>query len=301
MPNTQTREVFDTLKKSFTAWNDDNALKLSAALSYYTIFSIGPLIILITGITGIIFGEEAIRGELSSQFQGLMGKAGAKALESFAASTERSSTGVIATITGIVTLIMGATGAFAELESSLNLIWKVERKKDKTPGIVQWFRSRLLTFSIVLVIGFLLLVSLLLNAVLAASSTYISRLFTVPSAFFQILNNITSMGLVTVLFAMIFKILPNAAVRWKDVWLGAFFTSILFTLGKFLIGLYIGNSSPANSFGASATVILVMVWTYYSSLILFFGAEFTKVVSSKNTDLNPTTPNRVESSTLVSN
>lgn len=271
---------FQILKQTAVEWDRDNSLSLAAALSYYTVFSIGPLLILVTGLLGLLFSEEVVQGQISAQFRDLMGDQGAKVVESLVISTQQSHTGLIATVVGSITLLIGATGAFAELKHSLNLIWHVKPKL--TSGVMEFISTRVLSFGVVLAIGFLLLVSLIMNAVLLGAWQYVSELFSIPPGFIEVIYISVSLIMVTLLFAFIFKILPDANLKWRDVWIGSFVTAILFTLGKFLIGLYIGKSSFSNSFGASATVAIVMVWAYYSALILFFGAEFTKVLRNRN-------------------
>lgn len=268
-------EYFQLLKLAAAEWDRDNSFSLAAALSYYTVFSIGPLLILVTGILGLLFEKEAIQGQLTAQFRDLMGEQGAQVIESLVISTQQSQTGLIATVVGIVTLLIGATGAFAELQHSLNIIWHT--KPPKASGILHYIRSRVLSFGVVLAIGFLLLVSLIMNAVLLGAWKYVSELLSIPASSIEVIYLAASLGMVTLLFAFIFKILPDANLKWKEVWLGSFVTAVLFTFGKFLIGLYIGKSSLSNSFGASATLAVLMVWAYYSALILLFGAEFTKV------------------------
>ena len=270
---------FQILKQTAVEWNRDNSLSLAAALSYYTVFSIGPLLILVTGILGLLFEKDKVQGQLTSQFRDLMGDQGAKVVESLVISTQQSHTGLIATIIGFVTLLMGATGAFAELKHSLNLIWHAE--PEKISGIKAFLKTRVLSFGVILAIGFLLLVSLIMNAVLLGAWQYISELLSIPAVFIEIIYLGVSLAMVTLLFAFIFKVLPDAQLKWSEVWLGAFVTAVLFTIGKFLIGLYIGKSSLSNSFGASATVAIIMVWAYYSALILLFGAEFTKVLRNR--------------------
>lgn len=269
--------VWVLLKQTAREWNDDNAVRLGAALAYYTVFSLAPLLILVTAVAGFFLGEEAVRGELSSQLRGLLGPSGAEAVEGVVAGARKTSTGIFATIVGIVAILLGSTGVFTELKGALNEIWEAAPKKSE--GIWGTIRTRLLSFGMVISIGFLLLVSLIANTALATASKYFSGLLPIPPALLQAIYAIVSLGLVTVLFALIFKVLPDIKIRWRDVWVGSFLTAVLFSLGKFLIGLYLGKSSVASSFGASASVVLILLWTYYSSLILFFGAEFTQVYS----------------------
>jgi len=269
----------ELFKEAASKWNRDNAMRLAAALSFYTVFSLGPLLLLATGIAGFAFGEDAVKGQLAAQFRGLVGEQGSKAIEAWVASSWKSGNGLWATLTGLIALLIGATGAFAELNSALNEIWKV--RPLKTSGIIQLLRSRLLSFGMVVVIGFLLLVSLIVSTVLAAVSKFLSGYFPIPSFIMQVIDGVTSLGMTAVLFGMIFKILPGTRVQWRDVAVGSVVTALLFTFGKFLIGLYLGSASVVSSFGASASVALIMLWTFYSSMILFYGAEFTNVYSNR--------------------
>jgi membrane protein len=271
--------LWPTFKRAAVKWNEDNALRLGAALSYYAAFSIGPLLMLSVGIASMVFGNEASQGELARQMQGLIGPDGAKAIEALIAGAKRQDQGVLATIIGIVALFFAASGVFAELQSALNKIWNVDQKKIPG-GIKGMIHTRLLSFAMVLVMGFLMLVSLVLSTILGLVGKFFSGLLPLPAAVFEALNALFSIVIIATLFTMIFKVLPDAKVRWRDAWPGALLTSILFTVGKFLIGLYLGKSAIASSFGASASLALILLWTFYSSLILFYGAEFTQVYSS---------------------
>jgi len=276
---TKLRHVWDLFKQSGIEWNNDNAMRLSAALAYYTIFSLAPLLLLATGIAGLLLGQEAVHGELTKQLTTLLGKEGAKAINDLIANASKPSSGVIATISGIVALLIGATGVFGELKSSLNQIWEV--KVPPSSGVMGFLKERLLSFAMVACIGFLLLVSLVINTVISFMSNFFSGMFTIPPSVLQAIYTVASIFLTTFLFALIFKVLPDKKIQWRDVGLGAAVTAILFTVGKLLIGLYLGSTSVLSSFGPSASVILILVWTYYSSIILFYGAEFTEVHSRK--------------------
>ena len=258
-------------------WNKDNVLRLGAAVSYYTVFSLGPLFIISIGIASVFFGEQAARGELSSQLEHLVGKGGGDAIEEILASSGKHSAGIVASLIGIAILLFGATSVFTELKADLNLIWKCEAKR--VLGIRGFFKDRLLSFAMVLSIGFLLLVSLILSAVIAAAGEKLSRLFHVSISWLHLVSDGASFVLITILFALIFKVLPDTEVEWKDVWVGGAITSFLFVIGKFLIGLYLGQSAVASAYGASGSLVVILIWTYYSSLILFFGAELTRSYS----------------------
>jgi membrane protein len=271
------------VKLSYQGWKEDKASRLAAALAYYTIFSLGPLLIIVIAVTGFFWQKEAVQSAVMSQVQGLVGAQGADFVSSLLTSASSPARGIFATIVGIVTLIIGALGAFNELHNALNTIWEV--KEEETKGFVESVKkiifSRLLSFSMVLGIGFLLLVSLVISAGLSAAQETLGNAIPVSEIVMQIVNLVISVAVITVLFALIFKFLPDAEIAWQDVWLGAFVTALLFSLGKFLIGLYLGNSAVASSFGAAGSLVLLLVWIYYSAQILFFGAEFTQVYANK--------------------
>jgi membrane protein len=267
------------LKQAFNDWNHDNAPRLGAALSYYTLFSLAPLLIVAIAIAALVFGQDAAQGHIVAELRGLVGPAGATAVEELIKNSRREEAGVVATVLGLVTLFLGATGAFAELKSSLNVVWDVE-----SPGAGVWglVRGRLWAFALVLAVGFLLLVSLLVSAAVAATDTILARFVAEPSAVLHAINTALSLVVITVLFALIFKFLPDTEVRWGDVWVGAAVTSALFTLGKFLIGLYLGHSGVSSVYGAAGSVVVLMVWVYYAAQIFFFGAELTQAYARRH-------------------
>ncbi|NJO40966.1 MAG: YihY/virulence factor BrkB family protein [Cyanobacteria bacterium CRU_2_1] len=274
------------IKATAVEWNEDKVPLLAASLAYYTVFSLAPLLLIAIAIAGAFFGEEAARGELVRQFQGLIGRDGAEAIQTMIQNTQKpNSGGTIATIFGIVTLLLGASGVFGQLQEALNTIWDVKPKPGKS--VKSFIQSRFLSFAMVLVIGFLLLVSLMLSATLSIVGTFFSNL--VPGiGLGQILNFITSFIVVTVLFASIYKFLPDVEVPWRNLWVGAAVTSLLFTIGKFLIGLYLGNSSVASTYGAAGSLVIILLWVFYSAQILLIGAEFTQVYSkSRGTPIKP--------------
>jgi membrane protein len=270
------------LKQSYQGWKEDKASRLSAALAYYTIFSLAPLLIIVIAITGLFWQQQAVQQQVMGQIQSLVGADGAKFVSDLLTSASNPAKGIIATIVGIITLLFGALGVFNELHNSLNVIWEVEEEKPK--GFLQTIKKviidRFLSFTMVLGIGFLLLVSLVISAGVSAVQTTIGTLIPLSEIILQIINLVISIGVITVLFALIYKFLPDAEIAWRDVGLGAFVTAILFSLGKFLIGLYLGNSAIASSFGAAGSLVLLLVWIYYSAQILFFGAEFTEVYAN---------------------
>lgn len=263
------------LKDTAMQFANDNITSQCAALAYYSLFSLAPLLILSIAIGGFFFGAEASRGEIYNALQGLLGGSGAHAVEDMIrAASQDQQGGRLAAYAGIITLLFGASGAFSQLQSSLNWIWKVETAPGKGLGI--FLRQRLLSFSMVLVIGFLLLISLVATAALSAIGKFLGSRLPGGEAFWHVMNMGISFALITLLFAAIFKILPDVRLRWREVLTGAAATAFLFDIGKFLIGLYLGKSSVASSYGAAGSVIIVLLWVYYSSFILLFGAEFTR-------------------------
>lgn len=276
---TMLKRAAKLLQETFRQWGEDNATRLAAALAYYTIFSIGPLLIIVIAIAGLLGGREAAQTQAMGQVQALLGVQGRQFIQSMIESASHKSTGLTATIIGFITLSFGALGAFNELQSSLDTIWGVKLRPIKkfTERIKRFAVNRLLSFSLVLAIGFLLLASLVVSAILSAFGAYLSEIWSIPGTWLKVLNFVISFGITTFLFAMIFKLLPDVKIAWKDVWLGAAVTSVLFNLGKFLIGFYLGHSNVNNMFGAAGSLAILLIWIYYSAQILFFGAEFTKV------------------------
>ena len=267
------RSAWQLLKVTCAQWQADNAPRLGAALAYYTVFSLAPLLVIALAIAALVFGKEAAREEMQSQLHDLFGEKGAAAVQTLLMSAHEPETGTWAAILGIVLLLFGASGVFFELQSSLDMIWKVNI--DSSAGILHTIWARFRSFTMVLGIGFLLLVSLIVNAFLSGLVTAANK-WAQPSALTgQVVNTFVSWLMVTLLFAMIFKILPSTKVAWHDVWLGSAFTAALFTLGKHLIGIYLGSISIGSPYGAAGSIVIVLIWTYYSAQILFFGAEFT--------------------------
>lgn len=267
------------LKETFDEWNEDKASRLAAALAYYTVFSLAPLLIIAIAIAGSIFGEEAARGEIVGQIQGLVGKSGAEVIETAIKNANQPQTGTIASIISIIALLFGATGVFSQLRDALNTIWEVQPKPGRP--VKGFIRQNILSFTMVLGIGFLLLVSLIISAVLAAINTYFSNLLPGFDVVWQIANFIIAFGITTLLFAMIFKFLPDVKITWGDVLIGAAITSLLFSIGRFLLGVYLGNGSFGSTYGAAGSLVVILAWVYYAAQILFFGAEFTQVYARK--------------------
>jgi membrane protein len=272
-----TREVWNLLRESVVEWISDSASRKGAALAYYTIFSLAPILILAIAIAGMFFGEEAARGEIVAQIGGLVGAEGARAIQAMIQNAAQPGTGLAAAIIGVLTLFIGATTALAELKDDLDEIW--DAPPEKRRGFWYFVRKRIMSVGLILALGFLLLVSLVLSAVLTALTTMWGPKDATGIVLWllQGVNLIVSFALVTALFAMIYKILPAVRIAWRDVVIGAVVTSLLFSIGKFLIGLYLGNSAIASTYGAAGSVILILVWVYYSTQIFLLGAEFTKV------------------------
>ncbi len=260
---------------TYREWSEDRVLRFSAALAYYSIFAMAPLVIIVIASAGLFFGEEAARGQLYEQIEWLIGPKAAGEIQNIIQASSDRPKSLLASIVGVATLILGASGVFGQLKDSLNAIWGVRLRKR---GWFAMARTYLLSFSMVLAIGFLLMISLVLSAVLQAISNYMSGYLPLPS-FAAPLDFVLSIILLTVLFALIYKVLPDVRIQWRDVWIGAAVTAVLFAIGKMLIGWYLGTSSVASSFGAAGALILILVWVYYSTTIFLFGAEFTKEFS----------------------
>ncbi|HEX5768841.1 MAG TPA: YihY/virulence factor BrkB family protein [Burkholderiales bacterium] len=277
MPGMQvTRQMWSVFKQAVQAWSDDYAPSMGAALSYYTLFSIAPLFLIVIAVAGWFFGEEAARGELTAGLQRLMGEEGARAIEEMVANASKPAEGIIATVVGLLVLMLGATTVFGELQNALDRIWRAPAR-EKLSGLWRLLRARLLSIGMILGIAFLLMVSLVLDAVLQ----WLGKLWGTGAweAVAQVANTLVGFALTTAVFALIYKLIPRAKVEWHDVWVGAAVTALLFTIGKFLIGLYIGRSAVASSFGAAGSLAVVMIWVYYSAQIFLLGAEFTWVYS----------------------
>jgi len=256
-------------------WINDGALRLCAALAYYSVFSIAPLLIIAISVAGWVLGEDAVSGHLEGQLKAYIGSEAANAIQAMIKSASKPADGIMGMSVGIATLLLGASGVFGQLKDALNIIWDVPPKKGG--GILSMIGARLLNFGMVLIIAFLLLISLLLSTALTAINTYASEWLQLPVAFWSLASLAVSLMLATFLFAMIFKLLPDARVQWREVWIGAFITAVLFEAGKWGLSLYLGRESMISSYGAAASVILLLMWVYYASAILLFGAEFTQV------------------------
>lgn len=270
---------FGLIKESFKEWKEDGALELGASLAYYTIFSLAPMLLIVTGVAGMVWGREAVQGQLVSQMQGLVGAQGAQAIQTMIANAGKHGSGVLATVIGFVTILFGATGVFAQLQNALNRIWDVKPKPGG--GVWGFVRTRLLSFGMILGIGFLLLVSLVLSAAAASIDQWAEGLGGAGHVLVRVLSFAVAFGITTFLFAMIYKFLPDVKIQWRDVWIGAVVTALLFTVGKFLIGFYLAKSTVASTYGAAGSLVILLLWAYYSAQIVFLGAEFTQVYASR--------------------
>lgn len=265
-------------KQTIKDFMADKALRLSAALAYYAIFSLAPLLIIVIAIASLVFDQEAVRGEVQRQLQGFIGESSAKTIESMIAAQHRGSS-LTATIIGIATLIFGASGVFGQLQDALNTIWEVKPKPGR--GIKGFIRDRFLSLTMVLGLGFLLLISMVITTLLEVFTKTIGAWLTLPPFLVGAFSVIVSFLVVTLLFAMIFKVLPDVTIKWRDVWIGALSTALLFTLGKYVLSLYLGRESTASAYGAAGSFVVILLWIYYSSVILFLGAEFTQVYANE--------------------
>ncbi len=273
------KPAFGLIKESFQEWQKDGALDLGAALAFYTIFSLAPLLLVALAVAGLLWDRGQIQGQLLAEIQGLMGPQGAQAVQTMLANAGRHGSGLLATVIALVTILFGATGVFVQLQSSLNKVWNVEAR----PGLGVWsfVKTRLISFGMVLGIGFLLLVSLVVSTAVSALGKWATGLLPGSEALMQGVTFVVSFAFITLLFALMFKLLPDVEIGWRDVWIGAVVTALLFTLGKFLIGLYLGKSSVSSTYGAAGSLVIVLLWIYYSSQILFLGAEFTQVYATR--------------------
>lgn len=268
------KSLLALLKDTLRGWSDHGALRLGAGLAFYTVFSIAPLFLIVLAIAGFWFGQEAAQQELFSQLEGLLGSQGARAVQAMITSADRSQTSGWATVVATTTLFVGATGVFAQLQDALNTIWEVRPKQGT--GWKHFVTTRLLSFAMILAIGFLLLVSLVISAAMTAAGKFMNGLIPAHEVFWNVVNFLVSFGMITLLFATIFKYLPDVKIAWRDVWLGALAAAFLFNIGKFALGFYLGRSSIASAYGAAGSLVVILLWVYYSSQTMFLGAEFTR-------------------------
>ena len=264
------------LAQAFKGFINDNAIKLSAALSYYTIFSLAPLMIIIISLSGIFFGDEAVSGQIFGQISGLVGSEAALQIQEIIKNVKLSYSNSYAAVFGLIILLIGASGVFAEIQDSINYIWGIEAKPKR--GLIKYIYNRLMSFSMIGSVGFLLLVGLIVNSLVDILSSRLAEIFPKNIVFlFYVLNFSLVFSVVTILFTIIFKTLPDGKIAFRDCIIGAAFTAFLFMIGKFAIGFYLGRYNMSSIYGAAGSVLIILVWVYYSAIILYFGAEFTKV------------------------
>ena len=277
------KKVFHSLpelfKATFYEWSEDNCARLGAALAFYSVVSLAPLLIIAVSIASLVFGREAARNGVVEQLRGLVGIQAARSIEMMVDVSRKPASNMVGLAIGIVTLLLGASGVFGQLQDALNVIWEAPSRKGRP--FLRILRDRFVSFTMVLGCGFLLLVSLIVSAGLSAVNDSAGRVISIDPAVLQALHMIVAFAVTTLLFAMIFKVLPDVSIGWHEVWIGAAMTSLLFTLGKFLIGLYLGQSNMASAYGAAGSLLILLVWTYYSAQILLFGAEFTQVCANR--------------------
>ena len=266
---------WSTLKQAFWAWNEHEAPRFAAALSFYSIVSLAPLVILVIAIVSLAVGHASAQGQIISEVQALIGAEGAKTVQAVIEHSKEPASSGFASLIGVITLLFGASGVFAELQSALNKIWDVNPASES--NIVSLIKARSFSFGLVLAVGFLLLVSLIVSAALAALGKFAGEILPLPEFVMGTMNFIVSFAGVSALFALLFKYVPNAKIHWADVWEGAIATALLFTIGKSLIALYLGKAAVGSAYGAAGSLIVVVLWVYYSAMIFLFGAEFTHV------------------------
>jgi membrane protein len=270
------------VKTAASRWNMHNVPRLGAALAYYTVLSMAPLLVLVVAIAGFAFGQKAAQGEIVYQVESLVGRDVAKIIQELLQQAHQPSSGITATVAGSITLFLGASAVFGELRDSLNLIWDYTNPKGS--GLKGMLRFRLFAFAVVMMVGFLLLVSLVVSAMLAFLTSYLKGHFPIPPFLLVVLEPLISVAVITLLFALIYKYIPDIHVEWRDVWIGSVFTAVAFTLGKLAIGFYLGRAAVGSAYGAAGSLVILLVWVYYSSQIFFFGAEFTKAYSDWRED-----------------
>ncbi|RPI33166.1 MAG: YihY/virulence factor BrkB family protein [Chloroflexota bacterium] len=274
----QKKSILNLLKQTVKDWSEDKAPRLAAALAYYTAFSLAPILVIAIAVVGLFFDRQSAQDQIITQIGGLAGQQGTELIQTMLEASQNLGSNVMATIIGVVALIFGATGVFGQLQDAMNTMWEVAPKPNR--GILGFIKDRFFSFTMVVGVGFLLLVSLVISAVLAALDTWALGLFPGFETVMQIISTIVSYLVITVLFALIFKYVPDADIKWRDVWLGAAVTALLFTIGRTLIGIYLGNSNTAAQFGGAGALVVILLWVYYSAQISFFGAEFTQVYAN---------------------
>jgi membrane protein len=277
--NLDVKRALPFVKQAYQDWSQHQASRLAASLAFYTALSLAPLLMIVVGILGLVFGDEAARGEMVTQFGGLLGTEGARTVESVLASARSTGSGVLSTVIGTVVLLISASGVFGELQLALDTIWDVKPREGR--GVLGMLKDRFFSFSMVMGVAFLLLVSLVVTAALSALGKFFGGAFGATPAIWQVVNQVIGLAVTAGIFALIFKVVPDVRVPWRDVWVGAILTAILFTIGKYLIGLYLGRSTTASAYGAAGSLVAVLIWVYYSAQILFFGAELTRTYAKR--------------------
>lgn len=268
-------KTWSLIKETVAEAGEDKVPRLAASLAYYTLLSLSPLLIVAIAVAGLVFGQEAARGQITGQLRQVFGPEASDGIQAIMAHANRPSTGIVSAVVGGVVLLFGASGVFGELQDSLNTIWEVAPKPDR--GVWGFARDRFVSFTMVVGVAFLLLVSLIVSAGLHALGEWLSSGFSTIAWIGEGINFVVSLGITSLLFALIFKVVPDVKIRWRDVWTGGLVTAVLFELGQFAIGLYVGKAGVASPFGAAGSLVVIVVWVYYSAHILFFGAEFTQV------------------------
>ena len=269
------------LAQTWEEWQKDEATRIGAALAYYTTFSMAPLLVVATSVAGLVYGKEAAQGEVTKQLSNMLGERGAEQVQTMLANASSQDGGVVATIVGTVAVLIGCGTVFVELQAALNRMWETP-KKESAGGILGWLKLRGLSFGLVLVIGFLLLVSLMVSAALAGAGEALGARVELPGPVLSVINFLVSTTVITGLFTLLYKVLPDQKIPWSDVWVGGLVTALLFSLGKTLIGLYLGQSSVASTYGAAGSLAVVLIWIYYSAQLVLFGAEFTQVYANRH-------------------
>jgi membrane protein len=273
------KQIFELVKDTFKDWSEDKAARLGAALAYYTIFSIGPLLVIAIAVASLVFGEPAARGQIVGTVGGLIGTEGGKLIEDSIENANRGGGSIIATVIGIGTLLFGAAGVFGQLKDALNTIWEVKPKPNL--GFMHTIKERFFSFSMVLGTGFLLLVSLVVSAAVSALGTWFTSVLPGADFIWQIVNFLVALGVITLMFALLFKFMPDVKIGWKDVWIGSLVSAVLFVVGQFALGFYLGSGAVGSAWGAAGALVIILVWIYYSAQIFFLGAEFTQVYTNK--------------------
>lgn len=275
------KNIFSLLKETAKEWSNENPFRQSAVIAYYAIFSLPALLIIIVQVAGLVFGKEAVQGKVEEQIDSMMGQEAASQVQTMISNAGQMESSTMAIIIGVATLLFGATGVFYQMQQSLNKVWEVEPKSDA--GIGKMAMDRATSLGVILAIGFLLLISLVLTTAINVLNDWIqSQLPDFMVVLVFVINELLSLGIITLLFALIYKVLPDAKVGWKSVWIGALVTAILFTIGKFGLGVYFGQADPASAYGAAGSVILILLWVNYSALIMLFGAEFTQIYARRH-------------------